>query len=50
MFTSSPLDMENVMKLAISEIGSFTRLTKDYSGNWGWDAYVYDFRKYVGWG
>ena len=39
--------MESVMKLTIAEIGSVTGLTKDYSGNYGWDQFVYDFKKYI---
>jgi hypothetical protein len=44
------LDKETVMKLTIVEIGSVARLTKDYSGNFFWDAFVYDFKKYAPWG
>jgi hypothetical protein len=34
------------MKLAIEKLGSVSKVTRDYSGNYLWDAYVYDFRKH----
>jgi hypothetical protein len=40
------VDKEKVMKLTIVKIGSVSSLTKDYSGNYAWDGYVYDFKKY----
>ena len=35
------------MKFTIVEIGSVTGITKDYSGNDGWDGFVYDFKKWL---
>jgi hypothetical protein len=45
-----PLDTEKVMKLTIVELGSASRVTKDYSGNFAWDGFIYDYRKYRIWG
>jgi len=33
------------MKLKIVELGTASKQTRDFSGHWGWDNLVMDFRK-----
>ena len=37
---------EDVMKLAIVQLGRVSKVTRDYSGDFLWDAFVYDYRKH----
>jgi hypothetical protein len=37
------------MKLTLIEIGRAIKLTRDYSGDFAWDAFAYDYRKYLPW-
>jgi hypothetical protein len=38
------------MKLAIVRLGPVSKVTRDYSGNFIWDGFVYDYRKHRPWG
>lgn len=38
------------MKQRIVKLGSATRRTKDFSGFYTWDAFLFDFRRMRPWG
>jgi hypothetical protein len=41
--------MEDAMKLTIVQLGSASKVTRDWSGNFAWDGLVYDYRKIYPW-
>jgi hypothetical protein len=38
------------MKYSIVKLGAASKVTKDFTGNWAWDAIVYDYRTRRWWG
>lgn len=38
------------MKLTLVELGSASKVTRDWTGNFAWDALVYDYQKRKHWG
>jgi hypothetical protein len=37
------------MKLKVTELGSASKTTRDFSGNFAWDQLMYDFRTHKPW-
>ena len=38
------------MKLTIAQLGTASKVTRDWTGAWAWDQIVYDYRKHKPYG